>query len=64
MIATRKKALVVKSFKDAGTGRSFTEGETPSLTEGQYLNYFAAGLLREVDVPIKADSPNEADPSA
>ena len=52
-MVTRKKAIVVKDFHDSGTGRLFRKGETPTLSHGEYLNYFAAGLLREADIPVE-----------
>ncbi|GLT00128.1 hypothetical protein GCM10007897_15120 [Sphingobium jiangsuense] len=41
-----KKAFVISSFRDAGTERRFEAGTTPDLTEGEFINYKAAGLVR------------------
>lgn len=44
-----KSAKVLRDFKDAGTQRSFVKDETVSITEGEYANYEAAGLVGEPD---------------
>lgn len=55
-----KKAVVVSSFRDAGTGRSYTTGDVVSLTEGEFLNFSNAGLVREPDVKDKGEARAEA----
>lgn len=44
-----KSAKVLRDFKDAGTQRSFTQGQTVEITEGEFDNYAAAGLVGEPD---------------
>ncbi|WP_047866759.1 hypothetical protein [Sphingomonas paucimobilis] len=52
-----KKAKVVRDFKDAGTLRSFTAGETVMLTPGEFGNYVVAGLVAEPDADEPATDP-------
>lgn len=42
----RKRAVIVRSFNDAGTGESFEAGKTQLIDAGAYANYEAAGLVR------------------
>ncbi len=55
-----KKAFIIRDFKDAGTDREFTaskgEDDTADLTEGEFLNFKHAGLVREpqATAPTKA----------
>lgn len=42
----RKRAEIVRSFTDAGTGESFTAGETPMVDAARFANYEHAGLVR------------------
>lgn len=41
----RKKAHILSSFNDIGTGQRFTAGDTPMIDAGAYANYEAAGLV-------------------
>lgn len=59
--ATRKRAEIVSSFNDAGTGESFTAGDTPMLDAGVFANYEAAGLVR---TPGAASKPSTISDSA
>ena len=45
MPETKKKALVVRDFTDAGSGESFAKGDTPLIGVGAFANYEAAGLI-------------------
>lgn len=54
------KAAVLKNFKDAGTGAQFTKGDVVDLTEGQFGNYAAAGLVSEPDAEAKATAKAKA----
>lgn len=45
MTTKTKKALILRDFKDAGTGRSFKKGAEAELPEGVFDNYAAAGLV-------------------
>jgi hypothetical protein len=45
----KRKAHVIRSFTDAGTGESFTTDDTPLITTGAFANYEAAGLVRAPD---------------
>jgi len=56
--ANKKQAKVVRDFKDAGTLRSFTAGKTETITQGEFDNYVAAGLVLEPDT--EADKPSKA----
>lgn len=51
---SKKKGFIVSSFKDEGTGESFTAGTTPLIDIGAYMNYEAAGLVRVPDPPRPA----------
>ena len=42
-----RKAFVVSDFNDAGTEREFKKNATIDVTEGEFANYAAAGLVRE-----------------
>ena len=42
---THKRALILSDFTDAGTGESFTAGNTPMIESGAHANYKAAGLV-------------------
>lgn len=44
-----KSAKVLRDFTDAGTNRSFVAGKTVEITEGEFDNYAAAGLVGEPD---------------
>lgn len=46
----KKKAHVISSFEDAGTGESFTADDTPMIEAGTFANYEAAGLVRAATV--------------
>jgi hypothetical protein len=50
-----KNARVIRDFKDAGTERSFTAGKTVELTDGEFTNYAAAGLVEVAPTETKAD---------
>ncbi|WP_153007994.1 hypothetical protein [Sphingomonas yabuuchiae] len=54
----KKSAKVLRDFKDAGTLRSFTQGTTVDITEGEYANYAAAGLVGEPDAAEAAPTDN------
>lgn len=41
---TKKRARILGTFKDEGTGESFKSGDKPLLEAGQFANYEAAGL--------------------
>ena len=47
------KAVVLKDFRDAGSEREFAKDATVDVTEGEFTNYAAAGLVR--DPGAKAD---------
>ncbi|SEQ60495.1 hypothetical protein [Sphingobium sp. YR768] len=40
-----KKAKVLRDFKDAGTEKTFAAEAVVDLTEGEFANYAAAGLV-------------------
>lgn len=41
-----RKAFVISSFEDAGTGEKFEAGAITNLSAGAFANYKAAGLVR------------------
>jgi hypothetical protein len=45
-MSSKKRAHIVSSFKDSGTGENFTAGTTPLIDAGAYANYEAAGLVK------------------
>lgn len=53
----RKRALVVRSFDDEGTGASFKKDDTPLLDAGVYANYEAAGLVTAPPVTKTTSAP-------
>lgn len=54
MTAKTRQALVLKDFRDGGSGRRFTAGSTIELTEGEFLNFSTAELVRDPDPEDKA----------
>lgn len=40
------KAVVLKPFRDAGSEKTYAKADTPTLKEGEFRNYMAAGLVR------------------
>ena len=44
-MSTTKKAKVLRNFNDAGTNKRYATGEAIDLTEGEFTNYAAAGLV-------------------
>lgn len=50
----KKKAHIISSFEDAGTGESFTVDDTPMIEAGAFTNYEAAGLVRAAPTQRKA----------
>lgn len=52
--AARKKAHIISSFTDSGTGESFTAGDKPMIDVGTFANYEAAGLVRHAPAPIRS----------
>ena len=54
-MSTTKSAKVVRNFKDAGTERHFTAGETVDLTPGEFANYAAGGLVEAAPEAKAAD---------
>jgi len=48
-------AFIERDFSDAGTDEKFTGGKIQPISEGAFLNYKAAGLVREpTDEEMKA----------
>lgn len=41
----KKRALIVRNFKDEGTGQRFEKDATPLIDAGAFANYEAAGLV-------------------
>ena len=42
---SKKRAHVLKPFKDEGTGQSYKVGDTPMIDAGSFINYQAAELI-------------------
>lgn len=54
-----KRALILRPFDDAGTGKSFKAGQTVDLYDGVFANYAAAGLVRAAPAaPAKVNPPS------
>jgi hypothetical protein len=55
---TKKRAEIISTFTDEGTGQRFTAGDTPLIEAGAFANYEHAGLVRAPAVAAKpADKP-------
>lgn len=52
-MSTTKKAKVLRDFRDAGTGREFKAGDRPELTDGEFINYEAGGLVEAASSAAK-----------
>ena len=52
----KKRAHVLKPFKDEGTGQSYKAGDTPMIDAGSFGNYKAAELVEAAAV-VKATKP-------
>lgn len=50
------RGTIVRNFKDAGTGISYTAGDSKSIPVGEFRNYLHAGL---VELPAPAPEPSE-----
>lgn len=55
----KKRALIVRNFKNEGTGERFVKDATPLLDAGTFANYEAAGLVT-TPPPVKAASKAQA----
>lgn len=60
----KKKAHVISSFTDAGTGESFTADATPMIEAGVFANYEAAGLVRAAAAERKPRTPAKSKATA
>lgn len=54
MSDSKKRAEVITSFKDEGTGERFEAGATPLIEAGAFDNYEAAGLVRAPTASAKS----------
>ncbi|TCD04276.1 hypothetical protein EYB45_08490 [Erythrobacteraceae bacterium CFH 75059] len=52
-----RRATFVRDITDAGSGKTFTANSTVTLTEGEYANYAAAGLLANATEKAGSDKP-------
>ena len=50
-----RRAHVLSTFKDAGTGKRFEAGKRPMVTEGEWANYAAAGLISDPDADKESE---------
>lgn len=50
----KKRAHILATFNDDGTGESYAKGDTPLLDAGVYANYEAAGLVGPLPATTKA----------
>lgn len=63
--SSKKRALIVRPFRDAGTGKDYRKGDRPLLSAGAFANYAAAGLATEAPAPKpKAAPETDAPPAA
>lgn len=46
-MAKTKEAFIISNFSDGGTNVSFEAGKIEPIEEGSFINYKAAGLVRE-----------------
>lgn len=56
----KKRALVVRGFKNEGTGERFAKDETPLLDAGTFANYEAAGLVTAAPPTKKTEAAPQA----
>jgi hypothetical protein len=49
----KKSGKVTRDFTDAGTDRRFAAGTTHEFTDGEFLNFHAAGLIEAPDAPAE-----------
>lgn len=49
----KKSGKVTREFTDAGTDRRFEAGTTHEFTQGEFLNFHAAGLIEAPDAPAE-----------
>lgn len=61
---TKTKAFIIKNFRDAGTEEEFEAGALPDIETGQFLNYKAAGLVREATADDAKAKPKTDDAKA
>lgn len=61
---SKKRALILSSFTDNGTGESFTAGDTPLIDSGAYGNYEAGGLVGAPPVATKPAAKPKPKPAA
>lgn len=53
-MSTTRRAEIISSFKDAGTGQSYTAGAVVPIEAGPFANYATAGLVREAKATSKS----------
>ncbi len=59
-MSTTKTGYVPTTFRDAGTEKEYEGGKTHPFTEGEYINYEAAGLIGEKPKPADKPAPSGA----
>lgn len=59
--SSKKRALIVRAFRDAGTGKDYRKGDKPLLDSGAFANYAAAGLVTEAPSPKPKVAPEKAE---
>ncbi len=53
----KKRAEIISSFTDRGTGKSYTAGTKPLIESGAFGNYLAAGLVRAAAIAEAKSKP-------
>ena len=57
-------AKILRDFTDAGTERRFTAGKVETVTEGEFANFAAGGLVGVPDAAAQAATAETATPAA
>lgn len=57
-------AYIERDFKDAGTEQQFQGGKIEPISEGQFINYEAAGLVRKATADDKKANDTGNKPTA
>ncbi|EJL34121.1 hypothetical protein [Novosphingobium sp. AP12] len=63
-MSTNKNAFIIRDFNDAGTEEKFVGGSVVPVSEGAFINYKGAGLVREATAAEVAAAKGEAKPKA
>ncbi len=59
-MSNTKSAVALKTFRDAGTEKEYEGGKSHEFTDGEYLNFKAAGLIEDPKAAAKAGDKSAA----